>query len=67
MTAVAAADEARRPSYRFWVGEGKAAAEHGLRTTPWFQRARTTSAEEATRQVFGLPCKHCRTTAEHAA
>ena len=67
MTAVAAGDEARKPSYRFWVGEGNAAAEHGLRTTPWFQRARTTSAEEATRQVFGLPCKRCRTSAEPAA
>lgn len=58
--AVAAGDEARRPSYRFWVGEGKVAAEHGLRTTPWFRAARNTPEEVATQQVFGLPCAHCR-------
>ncbi len=67
VTAVAAGDASRSPSYRFWVGEGKAAAAHGLRTTPWFQAARTTSAEDATGQVFGLPCKHCRTPAEPSA
>jgi len=67
MAAVATGDEAREPSYRFWVGEGKAAAAHGLRSTPWFLAARTTSADDATRQVFGLPCKHCRTPAEPAA
>ena len=45
----------------------KVAAAHGLRTTPWFTAARTISAEDATRQVFGLPCKHCRTPAEPPA
>lgn len=64
MTSVAAGDEARKPSYRFWVGEGTAAAKHGLRTTPWFQAARTTSFEEATRMVFGRPCRHCRAPEE---
>ena len=67
MTGVAAGDATRGPSYRFWVGEGKVAAAHGLRTTPWFTAARTISAEDATRQVFGLPCKHCRTPAEPPA
>ena len=67
VTAVAAGDPTRSPSYRFWVGEGKAAAEHGLRITAWFQAARTTSETEATRQVFGLACKHCRTPAVPAA
>ena len=67
VSAVAAGDTTRSPSYRFWVGEGRAAAEHRLRTTPWFQAARTTSEDEATRQVFGLPCKHCRTPVVPAA
>ncbi len=61
----AAADkQVRDPSYRFWVGEGKVAAEHGLRTTPWFHAARTTSAEDATRQVFGSACRLCRAPKE---
>lgn len=64
VSTVAADDEARQPSYRFWVGEGKVAAEHGLLTTPWFPSARTTSAEDATRQVFGLACSHCRAPKE---
>lgn len=66
VSAVAAGDEARQPSYRFWVGEGKVAAEQGLRTTPWFGTARTTSAEDATHQVFGLACSHCRAPKEPA-
>ena len=61
LTSVTAGDEAHSPSYRFWAGEGTAAAKLGLRTTPWFQAARTTSFEEATRMVFGRPCRHCRT------
>lgn len=60
VSAVAAGEEARRPSYRFWVGDGKVAAEQGLRTAPWFQIARTTSEAVATQQVFGIPCPHCR-------
>ena len=60
ITAVAAGYQDRDPSYRFWVGEGRAAAQHGLRTTPWFQAARTTLSEDATRQVFGRACRHCR-------
>lgn len=67
MTSVALGDEARRPSYRFWVGEGTAASKHGLRTTPWFQAARTTSFEGATRMVLGRPCRHCRTPEEPSA
>ncbi|PUE55671.1 ThiF family adenylyltransferase [Limnohabitans parvus] len=64
MTWATAGDDARRPSYRFWVGEGTAAAKQGLRTTPWFQAARTTSYKEATRMVFGRPCLHCRAPKE---
>ncbi len=65
MTAVAAG-VAREPSYRFWVGEGSAAAQHGLRTTPWFQAARTTLPDDATRRVFGRACRHCRAPQEAA-
>jgi hypothetical protein len=61
MTSMAAPDEMRKPSCRFWVGDGTAADRHGLRTTPWFQAARATSFEEASRMVFGRPCRHCRT------
>jgi hypothetical protein len=64
MTWATAGDDARRPSYRFWVGEGTAAAKQGLRTTPWFQAARTTAYKEATRMVFGCPCLHCRAPKE---
>lgn len=64
MTSAVAGDEAHKPSYRFWVGEGTAAAKQGLRTTPWFQAARTTSFEDASRMVFGRPCRHCRTPEE---
>lgn len=64
MTAVAGGNQGRDPSYRFWVGEGRVAAQHGLRTTPWFQAARTTLPEDATRQVFGRACRHCRTPEE---
>lgn len=63
---IAAGDEGRQPSYKFWLGEGKAAAEQGLRTTPWFRIARTTSEEAATQKVFGRPCPHCRTRKEPA-
>lgn len=47
-------------SYRFWVGEGAAAAEAGLKTTPWHQIAATVSQLEGTRRAFGRPCKQCR-------
>lgn len=67
MTSAAAGHEARKPTYRFWVGEGTAAAKHGLRTTSWFQAARTTSFEEATHVVFGRPCRYCRTPEEPSA
>lgn len=66
MIAVAAGAVAREPSYRFWVGEGRAAAQHGLHTTPWFQAARMTLPDEATRRVFGRACGHCRARQEAA-
>lgn len=67
MTSVAAGGEARKPSYRFWVGDGTACATQGLRTTPWFQTAQTRSFEEATRMVLGHPCRHCRMLKEPTA
>lgn len=66
VTAVAAGAEAREPSYRFWVGDGRVAAQHGLRTTPWFQAARTTLPDDATRQVFSRACRYCRAPEEAA-
>lgn len=50
-------------SYRFWVGDGTAAAEAGLKMTPWHQIAATVSQAEGTRRAFGRPCKHCRSKA----
>jgi ThiF family len=50
-------------SYRFWVGEGKAAAAQGLRTTPWWSQAPSVPFAEATRRVFGLSCRRCRSAA----
>lgn len=66
MTAAAAGTVAREPSYRFWVGDGSAAALHGFRTTPWFQAARTTLPDEATQRIFGRACRRCRTQQEVA-
>ena len=59
LTALTATNEEHQPSYDFWVGEGRVAAQQGLRTTHWFRSAGTTSKEHATQQVFGRPCKHC--------
>lgn len=47
-------------SYRFWVGDGIAAAETGLKITPWHEIAGTISQAEGTRRVFGRPCKRCK-------
>ena len=47
-------------SYRFWVGEGRAAAEQGLRATPWWSEALGVPFDEATRRLFGRPCRRCR-------
>lgn len=49
-------------SYRFWIGEGKIAADEGLATTNWWSTAGRTSHSEATLRVFGRPCKRCRGT-----
>ncbi|QXW18288.1 ThiF family adenylyltransferase [Comamonas aquatica] len=66
ITEIAVGGQSRYPSYRFWVGEGLAAARHGLRTTPWFRAARTTLPEDATRLVFSRACLHCRVPKEEA-
>lgn len=60
LTALAVTNSEQNPAYDFWVGEGHFATEQGLRTTRWFQVARTISKEQASQQVFGRPCKHCR-------
>ncbi|MCA8161088.1 ThiF family adenylyltransferase [Burkholderia cepacia] len=52
-----------KPSYRFWIGEGRVAAKEGLRTTNWWNIARLTSQVDATSRVFGRPCKRCRSNA----
>lgn len=46
-------------TYRFWVGEGRAATDQGLRTTPWWSEAPSVPFAEATRRVFGPPCRRC--------
>lgn len=51
------------PSYRFWAGEGKAASERNLQTTPWWSEARTTMpCATQSKRAFGRPCKTCRDT-----
>jgi ThiF family len=47
-------------AYRYWVGDGTQAQAQGLRTTPWWSRAPSTSTTVATDQAFGRPCKRCR-------
>lgn len=61
MTSAAEGGKERKATYRFWVGGGAAAAAQGLRTTPWFKAAPTTSFEQSTRMVFGRACRYCRT------
>jgi hypothetical protein len=49
------------PSYRYWAGEGKAAAAQNLQTTPWWSEARTTMPSAFhSKRAFGRPCKTCR-------
>lgn len=48
------------PSYRYWVGEGRVAENHGIHTTRWWSDAPLTLPEDATKRVFGRPCKRCR-------
>lgn len=66
ISADADANGVREPSYRFWVGEGRAAADQGLSTTPWFAGANGASSKEASRGAFGRACKYCRTEREPA-
>lgn len=49
------------PSYRYWAGDGNAAAEHNLKTTPWWNEAGSKMpSEEQSKRAFGRPCKKCR-------
>lgn len=48
------------PHYAYWTGQGTAAAAHGLRATSWWRKAKSNSAQEMTRPMFGSACKHCR-------
>lgn len=49
------------PSYRYWAGDGKAASEQSLQTTPWWKLARSTMPSDAqSKRAFGRPCKTCR-------
>jgi hypothetical protein len=48
-------------SYRYWAGEGKAASEQNLQTTPWWREARSTMPSDLqTKRAFGRPCKRCK-------
>lgn len=50
------------PSYRYWAGEGIAAAQLNLKMTPWWNEARSKlPSEEQSKRAFGRPCKKCRT------
>jgi hypothetical protein len=48
------------PHYAYWTGPGTAAATHGLRATSWWRKAKSNSALDMTRPMFGSACKHCR-------
>lgn len=47
-------------AYNYWTGDGIQAQEHGLRMTPWWSEAPTTTKSDATARAFGRPCKRCR-------
>lgn len=48
------------PSYAYWTGDGSSAAAHNLRTTTWWQQAKSNSSRDVTRSMFGSACKQCR-------
>ncbi len=48
------------PGYSFWVGDGIEARKQGLRTTTWWDDAPSTPPGDATRRLFGRPCRRCR-------
>jgi hypothetical protein len=48
------------PAYDYWVGEGLAAQREGLRTSPWWAKARATSGAEVTKHLFAGGCSTCR-------
>lgn len=47
------------PSYRFWVGDDTQAVANGIRTSPWYDLAKSTDCSSATQSIFGNPCSHC--------
>ena len=48
-------------SYHYWTGEGTAAAAQDLRTTRWWNEARTSVPSAFhSKRAFGSPCKVCR-------
>lgn len=47
-------------AYRYWVGDGIQAHEHGFRMTPWWNMASTKAPFDVTARAFGPPCKRCR-------
>lgn len=50
-------------SYRYWAGDGRAAHEQNLETTPWWREAQTVMPSESQSQrAFGRACKRCRVT-----
>ena len=51
---------AAAPRYSFWAGDGTEARKQGLSTTAWWADAQSTPAAEATRRLFGRPCRRCR-------
>jgi len=55
-----ALDGSGAPYYAYWAGDGTAAAANGLRVTAWWKVAKSNSAVDATRAIFGSPCKYCR-------
>jgi hypothetical protein len=56
----ALSNQNRKPAYRFWAGPGEIARTQGLRTTYWWQKAKTLSESDATTRLFERPCGYCR-------
>jgi len=55
-----ALDGGAAPAYAFWAGDGIEATKQGLRTTPWWSAAKSALPADATKRLFGRPCRRCR-------
>lgn len=52
----------RFSEYLYWTGDNTYAKEHGIRTSPWYERSKTIDQKLASNIVFDGSCRHCGNT-----